>query len=377
MEVVPQINANVVTLAKILHSILSTSATCSILFLIFLPIRRVMGYRMKPQIRTVIEWMILFVTLFLLFFQNKRYLWRNFFQAFFPYDLLPGRVLRLFAIPHPNPEGTAYYYHVYGETLTTKPFFSQHDLGNLDSCIRIVFTVWLIGAIFLFIWNYINYLVLKAKLRDYPDSRDFITEDLLICEKAYQNIDQNIPIVLLPETVDADIVKAPCVIGFFHPIIVLPENKWADLSLAEKSAVITHELFHIKKHDNFINLFLLFFRCVYWFHPVLWHAVRKIRSDIEYLRDDQIVRQESTKENAINYARAIVTIAAEKNWNSRTNSLNSGLLYSKSLGFRIMLLAEKSRQSLIISLLVLVFFTFLCLFSFAYSPDLFPVDLIG
>jgi hypothetical protein len=81
----------------------------------------------------------------------------------------------------------------------------------------------------------------------------------------------------------------PAVIGFFHPIVVLP--RWAfDEEPAARSLILSHETSHIRAHDQrLVGISLIAFSLMAW-NPLLWIFLRRLRSAIELDCDDRVLR---------------------------------------------------------------------------------------
>ena len=68
----------------------------------------------------------------------------------------------------------------------------------------------------------------------------------------------------------------PAVVGFFRPRILLPVDcvKWS----AERiRIVLAHELAHIERQDILWQLVARVSAAFYWFHPLAWLAVSRMR----------------------------------------------------------------------------------------------------
>ena len=89
-----------------------------------------------------------------------------------------------------------------------------------------------------------------------------------------------------------------------RPIVVLPKE------LNNEEAVrfaLRHELTHLKRGDHIVCLMMLILRAVYWFHPVVWAAVKLMRLDMETACDSMVTRQMSAGSKT-RYAQAILSM---------------------------------------------------------------------
>ena len=62
----------------------------------------------------------------------------------------------------------------------------------------------------------------------------------------------------------------PGVLGIFRPVLMLPTGISDRLSDAQLEAIVTHELCHVRRHDNVAAALHMFVEAVFWFHPVVW-----------------------------------------------------------------------------------------------------------
>ncbi len=105
----------------------------------------------------------------------------------------------------------------------------------------------------------------------------------------------------------SEVGVVPFTQGVLRPVVVLPEtaDRWTS---EERQAVLTHELAHVKRRDVLGQMFAELCRAVYWFHPLVWLAVRQIRIEREFACDDLVV---SAGENPPVYASVLLRIAAD------------------------------------------------------------------
>ncbi len=104
-----------------------------------------------------------------------------------------------------------------------------------------------------------------------------------------------------------DRIAAPLVVGAFRPAILLPKDyrRWPGERVA---IVLSHELAHIQRRDLFWQLLARVSAAIYWFHPLVWLAVRRMRFERERACDDRVLLAgiEPT-----DYATGLVECAAE------------------------------------------------------------------
>lgn len=84
-------------------------------------------------------------------------------------------------------------------------------------------------------------------------------------------------------------VAAPVVCGVLTPAILLPgdASMWSDAML---TAVLEHELEHVRRYDTLTQFAAHCALIVFWFDPLLWIAARQMRVERELACDDGVVR---------------------------------------------------------------------------------------
>ncbi|MBW3572241.1 MAG: M56 family metallopeptidase, partial [Gemmatimonadetes bacterium] len=80
----------------------------------------------------------------------------------------------------------------------------------------------------------------------------------------------------------------PMTWGIFHPVILLPgeADGWAD---ERRRVVLAHELAHVRRWDALTQWIAHLALVVYWFNPLVWMAVRKLREEREHACDDAVL----------------------------------------------------------------------------------------
>jgi beta-lactamase regulating signal transducer with metallopeptidase domain len=67
-----------------------------------------------------------------------------------------------------------------------------------------------------------------------------------------------------------DAVASPFVCGLMKPTIILPQTLLQQLSLRETSALLGHEVAHLRQHDLVWCVAWRSMKTVCWFHPLVW-----------------------------------------------------------------------------------------------------------
>jgi len=101
-----------------------------------------------------------------------------------------------------------------------------------------------------------------------------------------------------------DDVAAPMTCGVVRPAIVLPVDA-ADWSDADLRRAIVHELEHVYRGDWPVQLMARVVCAVYWFHPFVWAAWRRLCLEAERACDDAVLRGA----DRIAYAEQLVMLA--------------------------------------------------------------------
>ena len=88
-----------------------------------------------------------------------------------------------------------------------------------------------------------------------------------------------------PRLVRSEDAKMPFACGLLEPTIVLPAecDGW---TLDRRRAVLLHELAHVRRRDLVGHTVGRFACALYWFHPLVWTAAKRLRSESERACDD-------------------------------------------------------------------------------------------
>ncbi|HTS11922.1 MAG TPA: M56 family metallopeptidase [Candidatus Limnocylindrales bacterium] len=125
---------------------------------------------------------------------------------------------------------------------------------------------------------------------------------------------------------ESRLLDAPAVIGWIRPAVLLPVAAITGLSDEQLEAVIAHELAHIRRYDNFVNLFQIIVETLLFYHPAVWWVSKRIRAERENCCDDAAI---SICGDAAQYARALALMAESRQAPELAMAANRGPLAAR------------------------------------------------
>ena len=85
-------------------------------------------------------------------------------------------------------------------------------------------------------------------------------------------------------------LKSPIIVGLLKPCIYLPIHLISDYDEADIRYILLHELQHYRHHDAIANYLMNLVGVVYWFHPLVWYALKEMRNDREVACDTSVLK---------------------------------------------------------------------------------------
>lgn len=105
-----------------------------------------------------------------------------------------------------------------------------------------------------------------------------------------------------------DRIASPVLIGILRPIILLPPAALTGYSPDEIEMVLLHELAHVRRWDNLVNLVQRIIESLLFFHPAVWLVSSWVRREREACCDALVV---SHTDHPHAYAELLVALAAQ------------------------------------------------------------------
>jgi beta-lactamase regulating signal transducer with metallopeptidase domain len=136
-------------------------------------------------------------------------------------------------------------------------------------------------------------------------------------------------------------VATPLVAGILEPTVVLPAERFAQLSVAEQRMALCHELAHVKRADLWLGCVPALAERIFFFHPLVRLAAREYALCREAACDAAVIDTLDTSPQE--YGRLLLALGVTPR---RTAAVAAGAPWSLStLKRRITMLAETSSHS--------------------------------
>ncbi len=87
-----------------------------------------------------------------------------------------------------------------------------------------------------------------------------------------------------------DIAAEPGIVGFSRPVLILPARLLDQLSPDQLSAILTHEMCHVRRRDNAFAALHMAVEAIFWFNPLVWWIGSRLVEERELACDEEVLR---------------------------------------------------------------------------------------
>ena len=158
---------------------------------------------------------------------------------------------------------------------------NEEKSGSIDwsRLTTVMFVVWGAVALAFTAWLTIGLVVVHRIVRRATTLEGTPLQSTLLNLADRMSLDE------APRLLISDAITMPFACGVRTPTVVLPRDaqSWNE---EQRTAVLLHELAHIKRRDLIGHTVSRFACAMYWFHPLVWTAARKLRAESERACDD-------------------------------------------------------------------------------------------
>lgn len=326
-------------LADLFAWILSTSLMASVLLLLILIVKTVLGNKLKPR-WTYLLWMLLAFRLLLPWTPES---------SFSMFNILPIQKYEMIERNTPvvlEPvDDTAM--QAAAQTIPTK-VPPTHELkpaaGKSVSLMQIASGIWVVGVVLMFVLIVAANVRFTSKIAKEPKLSDARVKSIMESCNNEMNVRRNI------ELFRTNLVSSPALLGIVKPKLLMPDSSLRALSEEQLRFVFLHELAHLKRNDIAVNWVISALLALHWFNPLLWYAFRKMRQDQE-LACDELALTRITVAERKDYARTIITLAEAFSSPVRLAGVASVSGSKGELKRRILVITSRNKKSFKWSLL--------------------------
>ncbi len=107
----------------------------------------------------------------------------------------------------------------------------------------------------------------------------------------------------------SSLAEVPMVIGWLRPVILVPVGSLAGLPLDHMTALLAHELAHIRRQDYLASILQSVAESLLFYHPAVWWVSQQIRTERELCCDDLAV---AACGDVVTYARALAELESQR-----------------------------------------------------------------
>jgi len=161
--------------------------------------------------------------------------------------------------------------------------------------------IWFIGALVLAGYISLRNIVLWRAVKSERQVTDQNILELLEDCKMQMRIQTVVGVVV------TDKVKSPALFGYIRPRLLLPQGLLEGLDLDELQYVFLHELAHLRRRDIYLGWIVSLLQVLHWFNPLIWFALRRMRTDQE-LACDALALSTMSAEEPTRYGRTLVNL---------------------------------------------------------------------
>ena len=189
-----------------------------------------------------------------------------------------------------------------GETYWSRHYVSYADAQGRDVTIRdndflrsvtvdgvttytvhwtgVAFLVYGMVAVLLFVGGLVRYGLFRRRTLRWSTPAGEADLAALEKQKKILGCDREVELCRCP------LVHTPLLMGFLHPVILLPEG----LPEGALDTALAHELTHLKSRDTGQLLLASLARAVHWFNPMVWLLAGQLHREIELCCDYALLK---------------------------------------------------------------------------------------
>jgi bla regulator protein BlaR1 len=150
--------------------------------------------------------------------------------------------------------------------------------------------VWLCGFLAVLSLWYVHWRKMSAATRDAVSLLEGREVESLRRMERIAGIWQRIEIRLSRTSIE------PGIFGIVQPVLMWPEGISRHLDDAQLDAILTHEVQHVRRHDNLAAAIHMVVEAIFWFHPLVWWLGARLVEERERACDEDVLELGSERQ---------------------------------------------------------------------------------
>src|SRR6266853_1806867 len=143
--------------------------------------------------------------------------------------------------------------------------------------------VWLCGfLVVVFVW-YMRWRRISAAIRKAVQLREGREVDALRQLERLGGIRNRIEMLMSRASLE------PGIFGIARPVLMWPEGISKRLEDAHLEAILAHEVWHVRRHDNLAAMVHMLVEAIFWFHPLVWWLGARLVEERERACDEEVL----------------------------------------------------------------------------------------
>jgi bla regulator protein BlaR1 len=146
-----------------------------------------------------------------------------------------------------------------------------------------VLAVWLLGFGALLIFWFLRWRRIAQAIRESKPLESSRELELL------RGLEQSLGLGRTTRLVSGSAALEPGIVGIVRPVMFLPAGIATRLNDSQLSAVMMHELCHLRRRDNLAAVLHMLVESVFWFHPLVWWMGARLIDERERACDEEVL----------------------------------------------------------------------------------------
>ncbi len=169
-----------------------------------------------------------------------------------------------------------------------------------DAIVGVLPWVWIVGSMLTFAWMLTGVAGAERLRRLSAPPVDHRVQDLCRRLAGCLKVRFSVSVAFCER------ISSPVLVGIVRPVILLPPGLVLGLGPEQVEMLLLHELAHVRRWDNLVNLLQRTVESLLFFHPAVWLVSRWVRQEREHCCDDLVLRRTADRPA---YAETLLVVA--------------------------------------------------------------------